>query len=129
MKLTMRPVLMLTLAVVGLSSTAVQAECYGDAAAMYGCGASTKASRAMPRSGNLEHFGDSRAPVLPDLASSNDLATSSDVITPQERRRMLRSIVIGNRRTLSDRSYIQAINQSGRPLRRSGAVNQGGGGR
>jgi hypothetical protein len=106
--------------------TSAHAECYGDAASMYGCGATTSASKPARRSGNLEHFGDASAPVLPDVASSQ--AGADDVITSQERRRMLRSIVLGSgRRSWSERSFMQAVNSSGRPLRRSGSVNGGGG--
>ena len=109
----------------GTFITSAYAECYGDAASMYGCGPASSASKPSRRSGNLEHFGDSSAPVLPDVASSQQ--GSDDVITQQERRRMLRSIVLGSgRRTWSERSFMQAINSSGRPVRRSGSVNQGG---
>jgi hypothetical protein len=105
------------------------AECYGDAAAMYGCGVQGGSS-AKRAEGTLEYFGDSRAPVLPDVAYNQGSSISDEVITNQDRRRMLRSIILGgSRRPYSQRSHIQAINNSGRPLRRSGAVNQAGAGR
>lgn len=130
MKATVYQILATVALLVSACASSAQAECYGDAADMYGCGsAAATASKKASRQGSLEHFGDTSDPVLPDIANPQD-QTASDVITPQERRRMLRSIVMGNsRRTLSERSFIQTMNQSGRPIRRSGAVNQGGSGR
>jgi hypothetical protein len=113
------------------TASSARAECYGDAAAMYGC-APAQGAQVAPRSGagNLERFGASEAPVLPDTRYRDPQSgTSSDVITPDERRRMLRGIVLGNRRTYSQGSHLQAINASGRAVRRSGTVTQGGQGR
>lgn len=110
-------------------ASSAHAECYGDAAAMYGC---APAQSSVPRSGtgNLERFGASEAPVLPDTRYRDPQGgTTGDVITPEERRRMLRGIVLGNRRTYSQGSHIQAINASGRAVRRSGTVTQAGQGR
>jgi hypothetical protein len=105
------------------------AQCYGDAAAMYGCGVQG-ASQAKRPEGNLEYFGESRAPVLPDVAYNQGNSVSDEVVTNQDRRRILRSIVLGGgRRPYSQRSHVQAINNSGRALRRTGAVNQAGAGR
>lgn len=110
-------------------STQAHAECYGDAAAMYGCGAAGGSS-AKSTEGSLEYFGDSRAPVLPNVAYDQPESLSDQVVTNQDRRRMLRSIILGsNRRPYSQRTYIQALNNSGRPLRRSGSVSQGASGR
>ena len=117
--------------VVAATISSASAECYGDAAAMYGC-APAQGAQAAPRSGagNLERFGASEAPVLPDTRYRDPQGgTTSDVITPEERRRMLRGIVLGNRRTYSQGSYMQAIQASGRPVRRSGTVTQAGQGR
>jgi hypothetical protein len=112
-------------------ASSAHAECYGDAAAMYGC-APAQGAQVAPRAGagNLERFGASEAPVLPDTRYRDPQGgTTSDVITPEERRRMLRGIVLGNRRTYSQGSHIQAVNASGRPVRRSGTVTQAGQGR
>jgi hypothetical protein len=112
-----------------LAPSHAYAECYGDAAAMYGCGVQGGAP-AKRAEGTLEYFGDSRAPVLPDVAYNQGTSISDEVVTNQDRRRMLRSIILGGgRRPYSQRSHFQAINNSGRPLRRSGAVNQASAGR
>jgi hypothetical protein len=109
--------------------TQARAECYGDAAAMYGCGAAGGSS-GKGREGSLEYFGDSRAPVLPNVAYDQAESISDQVVTNQDRRRMLRSIVLGSgRRPYSQRTHIQALNNSGRPLRRSGSISQGVSGR
>jgi hypothetical protein len=113
------------------SLTEASAECYGDAAAMYGCGAKQPAP-ATSRGGTLERFGDNDAPVLPDVGYRNQAGTASDVITPQESRKMLRGIVLGrNGARYSQRNQIRAMNSSAQPLRRAGAVTfgaMGGGG-
>jgi hypothetical protein len=115
--------LLLTAAVTPL---AANAECYGDAAAMYGCGSQGRAPSAS-REGTLESFGDARAPVLPDVRSSGESSAIDDVVTPMDRRRILRSVVLGSgRRPYSQRSHVQAINNSSRPLRLSGSVSQPG---
>jgi hypothetical protein len=107
------------------------AECYGDAAAMYGCGAKP-AAQAPSRVGTLERFGGNDAPVLPDVGYQNQSGTASDVITAQESRKMLRSIVLGRSGSrYSQRTHIRAMNSSAQPLRRAGAVtfgSMGGGG-
>lgn len=103
-----------------------QAECYGDAAAMYGCAPQAGASGAS-REGSLEAFGDARAPVLPDVRGSANSSSIDDVVTPMDRRRILRSVVLGSgRRQFSQRSHYQAINNAGRPLRVSGSVSGAG---
>ena len=105
------------------------AECYGDAATMYGCGTQVKPPPSK-QVGSLEHFGDSRAPVLPDVAYSNNSSIMDEVVSPADRRRILRSVALGTgRRTYSQGTHIQAINNSGRPVRLSGSVGQGGFGR
>lgn len=123
--------LALSFGLLATTASSARAECYGDAAAMYGC-APVQGAQAAPRSGagNLERFGASEAPVLPDTRYRDPQGgTASDVITAEERRRMLRGIVLGNRRTYSQGSHIQAVNASGRPVRRSGTVTQAGQGR
>jgi hypothetical protein len=127
----MRAVLLaLSLSVLSTTISSALAECYGDAAAMYGC-APTQSGQAVSRSsGNLERFGASEGAVIPDTRYRDPQGgTTSDVITPQERQRMLRSIVLGSRGTYSQRSHIQAITAASRPIRRSGTVTQAGQGR
>jgi hypothetical protein len=129
MKTIVWSVLLTSLTVGALAPLRAHAECYGDAAAMYGCGAQG-ASQPKRAEGTLEHFGDSRAPVLPDVAYNQGSSVSDEVVTPQDRRRILRSVVLGGgRRPYSNRSHIQAINNSGRSLRTIGSVSQFGGGR
>jgi hypothetical protein len=122
-------------AVLLFSATAPNAlaECYGDAASMYGCGPKQAPQQVTSRGGSLERFGGDDAPVLPDTGYQNQDATASDVVTAQESRRMLRGIVLGtNRRNnFSQRTLNNAMNASGQPLRRAGAVTfgaMGGGG-
>ena len=126
MKALIWSVLFSSLTIGAVVPVQAHAECYGDAAAMYGCGAQGKAGGKRAE-GTLEYFGDSRAPVLPDVAYNQGSSISDEVVTPMDRRRILRSVVLGNRRSLSERSHMQMLNSSGRPVRRSGAVNQAGG--
>ena len=126
MKKIAQKILLTTIVLGSMLASKVSAECYGDAADMYGCGAPKGATKRVLRQGDLEHFGENSAPVLPDVADSRQ-ELASDVITPQESRRMLRSIILGNRNTLSQGTFTQAINQSGRAVRRSGSLGMGGG--
>ena len=117
----------LTGLVSAIISTPAAAECYGDAADMYGCGAQGS-SKAARRTGELERFGGDDAPVLPNVGYQNQGGTASDIVTVQESRKMLRSIVLGSRGTspYSRRTHIRAMNSSAQPLRRAGSVNMGG---
>lgn len=103
-----------------------QAECYGDAAEAYGCGAPAVqgAGRASRPSPSLERFGSTDGPVLPDLGYSQHNSDSDDIITYEERRKMMKSIILGRggRSTASQQAHQQAINSSGRPLRRAQAM-------
>jgi hypothetical protein len=110
---------------IGLNGSLAQAECYGDAAEAYGCGvpsqrSSGKSSRNSP---SLERFGSDEAPVLPDTGYNNQGQSTSDVITPEERYKMLRGIVLGRGGATRSRTIqMQAVNSAGRPLRRSGSL-------
>jgi hypothetical protein len=118
--------LILSLAVI-LGSTLVSsayAECYGDAAEAYGCGTqgATGPKKASRPPASLESFGSNDGPVLPNLGYNQD-SESDDVITPEERRQMMRSIVLGRTgSSTSQADHQRAINSSARPLRRSGSM-------
>jgi hypothetical protein len=121
----MRAIVFATTLAVALISQAsyANAECYGEAAEAFGCATKGGISRSAGTSeGSLERFGgDSSSGVLPDTrGSGNNLKTASDIISVDESRRMLRSIVVGSRgSTYSRRSLISAVNASSRPIRRS----------
>lgn len=94
------------------------AECYGDAAAMYGCGVTPK---HQTRGGSLEQFGGRKNQVLPYTGyySSN---STDDYISVEESRRMMRDIILQrNQRNNTSRAAFQAaIGNTGRSIRRSG---------
>jgi hypothetical protein len=121
----MRTLSVLTLTILFLSAhvSSAHGECYGEAAAAYGCGVpagQTKSTVTRSASG-LERFGSNEGPVLPDTGNSNN--SSSDVITPEERHQMMRRIVLG--RGTSSRSAAalnSAVNSAARPLRPIGSM-------
>ena len=118
--------LILSLAVVVGStlSSSAYAECYGDAAEAYGCGAqgTSGPKRAARPPSSLESFGSNDGPVLPNLGV-NQNSDSDDVITPDERRQMMRSIVLGRTgSSASQADHQRAVNSSARPLRRAGSM-------
>jgi hypothetical protein len=100
-------------------------ECYGDAAAAYGCGVPAKPAQNRPSRGNpsLEQFGTTDGPVLPDTGFYDQSSNSTDVITAEERYRMMRNIVLGRGgSSRSRRAQISAVESAARPLRRSGSM-------
>lgn len=123
----MRIFFLLTLSVltVGVHVSSAQAECYGDAADAYGCGVPVQrpAGKSSRNGPSLERFGSDSGPVLPDTGYSNQGQGSTDVITAEERHRMMRGIVLGRGGPTRSRSvHMQAVNSAGRPVRRSGAM-------
>jgi hypothetical protein len=122
-----RTLLGLALALLTQSALAnlASAECYGDAAEAYGCGAPApvSAKRSSRPASALESFGSSDEPVLPDLRYGTNGSDSDDVISPEERRQMMRSIVLGRGgNTASQAAHQQAVNSAARPLRRAQAM-------
>ncbi|MFO0417465.1 MAG: hypothetical protein ACK5Y6_09275 [Pseudomonadota bacterium] len=106
-----------------LGANLAKAECYGEAAEAFGCATKGAVGRSAAVEGNLERFGgdSGSAGVLPDTrGSAGNLSTASDIISVDESRRMLRSIVVGSRgANYSRRSLLSAVNASSRPIRRS----------
>lgn len=124
---TMRIFSLLALSVLnfGMLISVVQAECYGDAADAYGCGVQVQrpVGKSTKRGPSLEKFGSDEGPVLPDVGYYNQGQSSSDVITPEERHRMMRGIVLGRAAPTRSRSaQMQAVNSAARPVRRSGSM-------
>jgi hypothetical protein len=116
--------LALSVITVGVHISSAQAECYGDAADAYGCGVpAQRPTGKSPRNApSLERFGSDNDPVLPDTGYYQN-QNATDVITPEERHRMMRGIVLGRGGSTRSRSVLtQAINSAGRPVRRSGAM-------
>jgi hypothetical protein len=73
-----------------------EAECYGDAAEAYGCGSTMK------REGTLERFGSSDSrPIIIDTGNYGHAKRSpyDDLFTPEEERRMFKSVVLGASKT------------------------------
>lgn len=115
--------LILSVVTSGVLVNSVQAECYGDAIAAYGCNVPKNTARAAAPAAKLEMFGSSAAPVLPDLGYHNQNQNPNDVITAEERHRMMRNIVLGKRNaTRSQSIQLNAVNSASRPLRRSGSM-------
>lgn len=95
----------------------LKAECYGDAAAMYGCGVTPQ---HQTRGGSLQEFGVGKKPVLPYISYQGNY--NDDFITVEESRRMMKSIILnGNRANdTSQAAFRAAIGNTGRSIRRSG---------
>ena len=74
-----------------------EAECYGDAAEAYGCGSNFK------REGSLERFsgGADNRPIIIDNGNYGQQNRSpyDDLFTPEETRRMFKSVVVGANRS------------------------------
>ncbi|MFN4894367.1 MAG: hypothetical protein ACK5GN_12515 [Pseudomonadota bacterium] len=118
----------------GVHASNALCECYGEAAAAYGCGAPvngapsngapSKVGRPVP---SLERFGSDDGPVLPDTGhyyhGQGQNGGASDVITDEERQRMLRDIVLGRGGSArSNGALANAVDSAARPVRRSGAM-------
>ena len=95
-----------------------KAECYGEAAAMHGCGVTPN---HQTRGGSLEQFGGRKNLVLPDMGYQQRF-NNNDFITVEESRRMMRSLILqGNRSNNTSQAAFQAaIGNTGRSIRRSG---------
>lgn len=110
---------------ISLNISLAYGECYGDAAAAYGCGVPANPGSARPGkpSARLEAFGTTDGPVLPDTGYYNHNQGSIDVITPEERHRMMRNIVLGRGGSNRSKSaQMRAVNSAAQPLRRSGSM-------
>lgn len=96
------------------------AQCYGDAATSYGC--TENVSGQTYRGGTLEQFGGNRSKILPNVGYQNN--SYDDVISTNERRRMLRDIILQRRtgNSVINRAYRASIQNSGRSIRRSGGA-------
>lgn len=96
------------------------AQCYGDAATSYGC--TENVSGQTYRGGALEQFGGTRSKILPNVGYQNN--SYDDVISTNERRRMLRDIILQRRtgNSVINRAYRASIQNSGRSIRRSGGA-------
>jgi len=105
--------------------TVAHGECYGEAAAAYGCGVPVNGGSARPgrASPSLEEFGSKEGPVLPDTGYYNQDQDPNDVVTPEERHRMMRGIVLGrDSMSRSKSAQMRAVNSASQPLRRSGSL-------
>jgi hypothetical protein len=96
------------------------AQCYGDAVTSYGC--TENVSSQTYRGGSLEQFGGTRRKIIPNMGYEKN--SYNDVISPDERRRMLRDIILQRRtgNSFINRAYRASIQNSGRSIRRSGGV-------
>jgi hypothetical protein len=102
------------------SAASVHAECYGDAANMYGCnnGAQSSPSRG---AGELERFGGESEQVLPHTGSSSSgRMTTDDLFTHEEQRRMLKNIVTSDGNSYSKGAFVRSMHAGSRPIRRYG---------
>jgi hypothetical protein len=115
------------------------AQCYGDAAEAYGCGAPSSAdSKQMPSRSSalsaqrppaaLEAFGNTQAPVLPDTRFMRRNDRQQDYVSPEERFEMMRNIVLGRTGNMYNQGlHTSAINGGGQTWRPSsgGAMGRG----
>ncbi len=100
-------------------TTAAQAECYGDAAQAFGC---QNAIAPVSRGGDLVRFGEEPAPIVPDYYGRNSGFSSDDLVSIEERRGMMRDIILrGGRTAQSNGAQNQAVASSARPLRAFGS--------
>jgi hypothetical protein len=98
-----------------LVSSAAHAECYGDAVNAFGCQNTTAPA---PRGGELVRFGEEEGPVIPNYYGQNSGFSSDDVVSVDERRSMMRDIILrGGRNAPSNSALNQAVNASQRPIR------------
>lgn len=126
-KRCMKALSIIALAIICISSnlSSAHAECYGEAAAAYGCGVPANPASVRPGrpSASLEVFGSTDEPVLPDTGYHDQNQSSTDVLTPEERHRMMRNIVLGRVSSSASRSaQTRAVNSAAQPLRRSGSL-------
>ena len=64
-----------------------QAECFGDAAQVFGCGVQRRDESS------LQSFGDSRTEVMPDYGTPRQISVD-DLFTPDEQAAMYRDIIL-----------------------------------
>ena len=104
---------------VATTMSSATAQCFGDAAEMYGC--ESRLGAPQGNSGELVRFGGDSAPVIPDTGRSSNGSSTDDLFTEQERRRMMRSIVqSGGRQSYSRQAFTRSMTSGSRPIRRWG---------
>lgn len=113
--------ILITLVTMTISAPA-SAQCYGDAAEMYGCGNQESAN-----SGQLVRFGGGSEVILPDTgyAQRAEKISTDDLFTPQEQKNMLKAIVRGRTSGQSQAALNRAVNSAARPVRRIGTNTVG----
>ncbi len=92
------------------------AQCYGDAAAAFGCGV------PRPNEAYLETFGDSRGnEVIPEYYGNSRPISANDLFTTQETIGFYRNLYRGWRGNYwSEQTFRNSMNRQAQPLRRFG---------
>ncbi len=109
----MRTILAAVCLTLCITSTA-SAQCYGEAAAAFGCGISRG------QEDTLESFGDSRNEVRPDYGYSRPI-TAEDLFTTQQTIGFYRRIYTGWRNNRwSEQAFRDSMNFGSRPIRAYG---------
>jgi hypothetical protein len=92
------------------------AQCYGDAAAAFGCGVSRG------QEDTLESFGDSRNQVIPDYGYSRPIS-AADIFSTQETVGFYRRIYTGWRNNRwSEQAFRNSMNAGSQPIRAFGNI-------
>jgi hypothetical protein len=112
----MRTTILGTIALlITLVSGPVKAECYGDGIQALGC---QNAMAPTSRGGELVRFGAEAGPVIPNYYGQNTGFSSDDLVSIEERRSMMRDIILrGGRTAPSGGALNQAVNAQQRPIR------------
>jgi hypothetical protein len=92
-------------------ASSAMAQCYGDAAAAFGCGVSA------PNEDTLESFGDSRNEVAPDYYGNSRQLTASDLFSHQETMNHYKRIYMGRSNQWSEQALRNSVNRSAQPIR------------
>lgn len=109
----MRTILAAIFVTLSFSSTSF-AQCYGEAAAAFGCGVSRG------QEDTLESFGDSRNQVVPDYGYSRQIS-ASDLFTTQQTIGFYRRLYTGWRNNRwSEQAFRDSMNFGSRPIRAYG---------
>lgn len=102
-----------------LVSSTASAECYGDGIQAFGC---QNTAAPASRGGELVRFGEEAGPVIPNYYGQNTGFSSDDLVSVEERRSMMRDIILrGGRTAPSVGALNQAVNATQRPIRPFGS--------
>ena len=92
-------------------ASSAMAQCYGDAAAAFGCGVPAA------KEDTLESFGDSRNEVAPDYYGNSRYITANDLFSHQETINQYKRIYLGRGNRWSEQAFRNSLDRSAQPIR------------